>query len=416
MYNSFEVLNKLYFVRTGGSNEELEAAKIIQSECEKRQVHATLEAFDVDGYEIEQASLTFSDPSLQIECAGVGLSSSTSDDGITADVIYVNSLDDAKVLEVKDKICLIHAKLVNYKLYKYLVEQHACGLILCTGDVYKDNTEVDLDPYMYRPRHYENGKIPAVCIRMKDAEKLINCLPQKATIILKQKEMKKPSHNVVATIEGTTFPEEIVAFTAHFDSVSYSKGAYDNATGSTALLEFLSYFVNNKPKRTLKFIWCGSEEMGLLGSKNYVSMHEKELANYKLCINIDMIGVTIGYDHACVTGLSSLVSYLKYVSLEEGFGINVRQGVYSSDSTSFADRGIPAISFARLSPSGGAVIHSRNDVLDHLSEPNYYHTCDFICKFSSRLINAHCFPVETMMPDNMKEELDIYLGRKEKKE
>ena len=36
MYNSFEVLNKLYFVRTGGSNEELEAAKIIQAECDKR--------------------------------------------------------------------------------------------------------------------------------------------------------------------------------------------------------------------------------------------------------------------------------------------------------------------------------------------------------------------------------------------
>lgn len=416
MYNSFEVLKKLYFVRTGGSKEEQKAAQIIMSECNALGVKTNLESFDVEGYEIKKAEVSFSDSTIDIECVGVGLSSSTSDEGITGEFAYVNNLEDAKVQNLEGKICLIHSKLVNYKLYKYLTEQKVAGLILCTGNIYRDNSMVDLDPYMYRERHYQNGKIPAVCIRMKDAENLIRKMPKTAHIILKQEEITNQSHNVIATIEGTEYPEEIIAFTAHYDSVSFSKGAYDNATGSICILELLSYFNEHKPKRTLKFIWCGSEEMGLLGSKAYLLTHESELKNYKLCINIDMIGVTIGYDYACATALQSLVNYIKYVSLEEGFGIIAKQGVYSSDSTPFADKGIPAISFARLSPNGGAEIHSRFDVIDYLSEPNYYKTCEFIEKFSSRLINAKVFPVEQEIPENMKEELDYYLGRKERKE
>ena len=104
----------------------------------------------------------------------------------------------------------------------------------------------------------------------------------------------------------------------------------------------------------------------------------------------------------------------KYTSKELGFPLVTSQGVYSSDSTSFADRDVPAVSFARAAPRGGATIHSRDDVLDHLSEENYYNSCNFIIKFSNRLINSISFPVEEGIPDNMKDELDKYLGRKEK--
>ena len=45
---------------------------------------------------------------------------------------------------------------------------------------------------------------------------------------------------------------------------------------------------------------------------------------------------------------NSLVNYIKYLGCEVGFPIQVRQGVYSSDSTPFADNGIPSVSFARI--------------------------------------------------------------------
>lgn len=416
MYKSFDLLKDLYFVRTGGSKEELKAANIIKAECEALGANAVLESFKVDGYEIKKASLSFDNPKMELECVGVGMSGSTPEEGLTGEFTYVTSLADCEVQDIEGKVCLVHTKLVNVKLYKKLVEKKALALVLCCGDVYRDKDDVDLDPYMYRDRHYTNGKIPAVCIRMKDAEALLRTMPKMATVVNVEDELQNDSHNVVATIEGTTKKNEVVVFTAHYDSVSFSRGSYDNATGSTAIMQLLAYFMKNKPARTLKFVWCGSEEMGLLGSKAYVRDHKDELEAYKLCINIDMIGVTIGNDIACCTSNPSLVSYIKYLGCEAGFAITPRQGVYSSDSTPFADNGIPAVSFARLAPQGGAQIHSRRDVIDFLEENNYYKTCDFISLFASRLVNSVAFPVERDMPDKMKEELDYYLGRKERKE
>ena len=413
-YKSFELLKKLYFVRTGGSKEELLAANIIKNECTQLGVDAQIEAFQVDGYKVEKASLKFINPDMEIECAGVGMSSSTPLEGVTGEFTYINSEADVEIQDVEGKICLIHSKIVGQKLYRRLVEKKAIGLVLCTGSVYDETENVDLDPYMYRERNYKHGKIPAVCIRMKDAEKVLRAKPEKAEIILIQEELKNDSHNVVATIEGNKYKNEVIAFTAHYDSVSYSKGSYDNATGSTGIMQLLAYFKEHKPERTLKFIWCGSEEMGLLGSIAYCEQHKEELKDYKLCINIDMIGVTLGFDIACCTANNSLVNYINYLGCEKGFAIKARQGVYSSDSTPFADNGVPALSFARISPQGGAVIHSRKDVIDYLEEDNYYKTCDFIAYFAEKMSSSVVFPVEHDIPGNMKEEIEYYFGRKER--
>ena len=412
-YKSFDLLEKLYFVRTGGSKEELKAAEIIQAECQKLGVPAVLESFKVDGYVVHKAYVKFINPDIEVECVGVGMSSQTPVEGLTADFAYVTSLQDSLIQDIKGKICLVHTKLVNYKLYKSLVERGAIGLVLCCGDVYSEDKDIDLDPYMYRERHYKNGKIPAVCIRMRDAENILRKKPEKVHMIMLEDELQNDSHNVVATIEGAKYPNEVICFTAHYDSVSYSKGAWDNATGSTTIMQLLAYFKEHQPDRTLKFIWCGSEEMGLLGSKAYCEAHKEELKDYKLCINVDMTGVTIGFDIACCTTNDSLVSFIKYLGCEVGFAIEPRQGVYSSDSTVFADNGVPGLSFARLAPKGGAEIHSRKDVMDFLEEDNYYKTCDFISVFAERLINSVAFPVEKEIPQNMKTEIDRYFGRNE---
>ena len=412
-YKSFDLLEKLYFVRTGGSKEELKAAEIIQAECQKLGVPAVLESFKVDGYVVHKAYVKFINPDIEVECVGVGMSSQTPVEGLTADFAYVTSLQDSLIQDIKGKICLVHTKLVNYKLYKSLVERGAIGLVLCCGDVYSEDKDIDLDPYMYRERHYKNGKIPAVCIRMRDAENILRKKPEKVHMVMLEDELQNDSHNVVATIEGAKYPNEVVCFTAHYDSVSYSKGAWDNATGSTTIMQLLAYFKEHLQDRTLKFIWCGSEEMGLLGSKAYCEAHKEELKDYKLCINVDMTGVTIGFDIACCTSNDSLVSFIKYLGCEVGFAIEPRQGVYSSDSTVFADNGVPGLSFARLAPKGGAEIHSRKDVMDFLEEDNYYKTCDFISVFAERLINSVAFPVEKEIPQNMKTEIDRYFGRNE---
>ena len=409
-YESFKVLNDLYFVRTSGTSEELRAAEIIKNECEKLKIKAKLEEFKVNNYEVKERILKF-DTGFSCEVVGTGLSGSTSDDGIEGEFIYVDSVEALEVTDVKGKICLVTGKLIPTKLYQGLVKGGAIGVIHTAGDLYDAIDNTDIDPYMIRPNASKEGVIPTVCIKIQDAEYLVRHMPKTAFIKLIQEEKELTSHNVLAHIKGSKKPDEVVVFSAHYDSVPYSRGAYDNATGSTAILQLAAYFKKHKPDRTLIFVWCGSEEVGLLGSKAYVAKHEKELDKYMLNINIDMVGVTLGNDIACCTSEEALVNYLKYFSKITGFGLKAWQGVYSSDSTPFADKGVPSLSFCRAATRGGAVIHSKKDVMDFLSEDNYYRTCDFISKWSETLINSVSFPVEHKIPDNMKEEIEKYNNR-----
>ena len=98
-----------------------------------------------------------------------------------------------------------------------------------------------------------------------------------------------------------------------------------------------------------------------------------------------------------------------------GFGIAARDGVYSSDSTPFADKGVPAVSFARIAPNNTATIHNSYDTLAVMKAEQLAKDIDFLNAFTDRMANAvHC-PVAKEMPEKMKEKLDHYLGRKREK-
>ena len=100
------------------------------------------------------------------------------------------------------------------------------------------------------------------------------------------------------------------------------------------------------------------------------------------------------------------------MAAEEGFGISVSQKVYSSDSTPFADKGVPALSFARIAPNNTATIHNRYDTLEVMSAQQMADDMEFIRNFVERMANAKRCPVARVIPDNMKDKLDIYLLRK----
>jgi len=134
-----------------------------------------------------------------------------------------------------------------------------------------------------------------------------------------------------------------------------------------------------------------------------------------LNINLDMIGCIMGKFIACCTTEEKLVGYLQYFSSEMGFGCTVRQDVYSSDSTPFADKGIPAVSFARIAPGNTATIHNRYDTKALISISQLAQDIAFIEAFLDRMANAVLLPVARQIPDNIKEKLDEYLARKRPK-
>lgn len=66
--------------------------------------------------------------------------------------------------------------------------------------------------------------------------------------------------NLIAEIRGATKPAEIVVIGAHYDSVSDTPGADDNASGVAALLALARMHARSKPARTLRFVAFANEE------------------------------------------------------------------------------------------------------------------------------------------------------------
>ena len=409
---AYKVLEEMSYERLGGTKEELSALEIIKREVDALGVENTIEDFEVNSFEIESAEFVVTKPKREAyNVNAFGMCSSTNPEGVFTEFYYLENTKQINLLDLKGKTILLTSPL-SYQVYEDLAKKEVAAIVVASGSIYDDLANTDLEEKALRERHYKHGKIPCFTMRMTDCEKLVLSNPEEVYFKVIQKESLATSHNLVATIKGSEKPEQIVCFTAHYDSVRFSTGAYDNGTGSVTILEVLHYYVKNAPKRTLKFIWCGSEEMGLLGSHAYVNSHKEELENYKLCINVDMTGVPLGKDIAVCTSEMSLVNYIDYYAKNIGFMIDTNQGVYSSDSTPFAFNNVPAVSFARISPRGGAEIHSRRDVISLINPIYLEKTILFIISLSKNLISSVYFPVPKSMPQNMKDELDKYLGNK----
>lgn len=109
-----------------------------------------------------------------------------------------------------------------------------------------------------------------------------------------------PSENVVAFIEGSEKPDEIIVISAHYDHLGMHNGeiyngADDDGSGTVAILEIAQAFqdaviAGNGPKRSILFLHVTGEEKGLLGSKYYANFPIFPLKNTVTDLNIDMIG------------------------------------------------------------------------------------------------------------------------------
>ena len=400
--NIMKVFSATAYIRVGGRPEEKKVAEYLRQQVVEFGLEAALEPFDVPLGDIEEATLLVD--GVSIPCKGYMCAGSST---VEAPFYYLRTSDAWSLRQCRGKIVLIDGYL-GYWIYQDLLENGAVGFVTYDGHVnYADR---DIDARELRS-YVSNGKIiPGVNINVKDAVSLIEKGVKSAKIVLKQKEYMGTSQNVVLDMPGEV--DEYIVFTAHYDSTPLSQGAYDNMSGSIGLLGIAEHFAKNPHRYGLRFVWCGCEERGLLGSKAYCAAHEEELSKIVLNINLDMIGCTMGKFIACATAEEKLVNYIEYFAAEMGHEIKVSQDVYSSDSTPFADRGIPAISFARTSPNNTATIHNSYDTMKLMNGAQMAEDIDFLIAFTSRMANAKLCPVKREMPDNMKEKLDTYLFRK----
>lgn len=410
---AFEVLQRLAFERVSGTEKELEAAKLILEECEKAGVLATIEPFEIDQPKVYEASIAVTQPVQEtFYCTGLGKSGQTPAEGITAPLVYIHDGDDEDITNVKGKICLSTGGMSS-DLRKKLVARGAVGYITTWGGFYDDEIMKTQVPHRTAVvAKDDDSNFPGVLMNLATAEKLLKTQPTEVKMVLRQDATAKgESRNVIATIEGTDLKEEQVVFSAHYDSVEFSSGAWDNGTGSITIMELMHYFKAHQPRRTVKFVWCGSEEIGLLGSYDYCEKHPEEIKKTILNINFDMTGVLMGGDMVFGSVDRSIVDRVLYLGKVKGHAFKSHMGLASTDSTSFALHDVPSMSFGTRTPRGGAEIHSRRDTMEHLDPDTFIRLCEFVADFASEIINSSVNVVPATLPKEVLDQKEAMIKR-----
>ncbi len=133
------------------------------------------------------------------------------------------------------------------------------------------------------------GAIPVGGVSQADGTTLIAAAGQTATLELVYEDVTRTQRNVIAqTRTGRT--DNVVMAGAHLDAVE--AGINDNGTGSAGLLE-VALAMGSRPntKNAVRFGWWGAEELGLIGSTEYVqSLTFEQQLDIALYLNFDMIG------------------------------------------------------------------------------------------------------------------------------
>ena len=401
----YSLVEKLSFVRYGGTEAELEAAKILLEEIEKLGGKGELMEFTVPAFDIHRCSMAVTAPyEKTIPCAPFGLGGDFPEGielrpyyasrGVEADYVGVESLEG----------CLVLLDSLTPDAYKLMMEKKATAFAVVQGMHYDGGAAEDLYFRPLRPKFLKHGPMPGFVITSADATELIRSGARRIRIESSLSDTMHTSRDVLAFIPGTDSRGEEIVVTAHYDSVPVGKGSWDNATGSATIMWLYKHFLENPPRRDMRFIWCGSEEQGLLGSRAFIEQRPDEAEKIKFCFNFDMCGTVLGPNKIFVSGRDDLINYTEAYCREVGYSAEVIKTIHSSDSAPFADRGIPALGISRGTKS--AEIHTRRDTMAPLSAAALAGTADFAAGMMERVINSVFLPVGAGMPDDLQEMLN----------
>jgi len=96
--------------------------------------------------------------------------------------------------------------------------------------------------------------------------------------------------NIVVTKVGLVYPNTYVIVDGHYDTIN-GVGANDNGSGTTLILEIAKQLATVPTEYSIKFINFSAEELGLLGSNNYVNNTViPQNLDIRLVFNIDQVG------------------------------------------------------------------------------------------------------------------------------
>lgn len=198
--------------------------------------------------------------------------------------------------------------------------------------------------------------VPSVCISYESGIALRKWLAEEKTdqlmaqIDMTNASRKIKARNVIATLPGSTYPNEKIVIGGHLDSWDLATGAIDNGIGSFSVMDIARTFkaLKLKPRRTIEFVLFMGEEQGLLGSRAMTEDYKKagQLDQVRYVLNLDMTNNPTGFN---AFGREEIIPFLKVVGeaikqTDASFTNTLsNQAGLHSDHQPFMIEGVPVI-------------------------------------------------------------------------
>lgn len=210
------------------------------------------------------------------------------------------------------------------------------------------------------------------------------------------------SENLEVRRQGKSRPDEIILVGAHYDTLTGSPGADDNASGIAALLELSRLFSTVETARTLCFVAFANEEppfffWGRMGSGVYAEAAKARGENIRLMLSLEMLGsyserqgsqayppllrrfypdranfIAMVANRSSRKALRQLVAAFKARSdfpVESLATFEFVPGVAWSDHLSFWRKGYPAVMITDTAFYRNAAYHTADDTPEKLNYP-----------------------------------------------
>ena len=184
------------------------------------------------------------------------------------------------------------------------------------------------------------------------------------------------SNNVEATIQGINeTSDEIYIICGHYDTVSSSPGADDDASGTVAVIIAAYIMSQYQFEHDIKFVAFSGEEQGLLGSAVYASEAANQGWNIVGVLNADMISYAMTTTHG-----NNLIVFENFASewlytytlginneYSDYIGLTLTHGgsTWGSDHNSFWDEGYDALFYFEYEET--PYYHESGDTIDHIN-------------------------------------------------
>lgn len=314
---------------------------------------------NIDGIDIESKALTYSNGTK----------------GIEGELVYcgLGKTQDFDNISVKGKIALIKRGDISFA--EKVDNATANG---AKGVIIYNNTQGALNGTL---GEYSKSRVASVGLDYETGEGLKGRIEngEKLTTSIKldtQVEENSYSYNVVANIPAAKNPRtaQTIVLGAHFDSVQ-CPGANDNASGTAAVLEIARILSQQEYKEKLNYnieiVAFGAEEIGLIGSQEYVKSLQDSgrIDNVKGMINLDMIGVGAAIQTYNINPQAShdITDIAEKHVKQLGYDYSGHYNSSSSDHAPFEVAGVPSV-FLQYSPDPN--YHTDLDITEAIDPQN----------------------------------------------